>query len=159
MIVCGLGRVGYRAVLQLLDCRREVVAIELDPNCEFIPTLTGLGVPVVRGDARDPAVLARAGLKRAQGLIATIDDDLKNLEIALAARRIRPELPTVQRIFSRALDARIERTFGRNSAFSPAALAAPTFAAALLNSNVRYVLDLPAGLLGLPILPSAMAAR
>lgn len=148
IIVCGLGRVGYRAVLQLLDCRREVVAIEINPNCEFIPTLTGLGVPVVRGDARDPAVLARAGLKRAQGLIATIDDDLKNLEIALAARRIRPELPTVQRIFSRALDARIERTFGRNSAFSPAALAAPTLAAALLSSTVRYVLDLPAGLLG-----------
>lgn len=149
MIVCGLGRVGYRAVLQLLDCRREVVAIEPNPGCEFFPILYQLGVPVVRGDARDPAVLVRAGLRRAQGLIATIDDDLKNLEIALAARRIRPELPTVQRIFSRALDARIERSFGRNSAFSPAALAAPTFAAALLSSNVRYVLDLPAGLLGI----------
>lgn len=149
MIVCGLGRVGYRVVLQLLDCRREVVAIESDPGCEFLPILYQLGVPVVRGDARDPAVLARAGLRRAQGLIATIDDDLKNLEIALAARRIRPELPTVQRVFSRALDVRIERSFGRNSAFSPAALAAPTFAAALLSSNVRYVLDLPAGLLGI----------
>ncbi len=149
MIVCGLGRVGYRAVLQLLDCRREVVAIELNPSCEFLPTLYQLGVPVVQGDARDPVVLTRAGLRRAQGLIATIDDDLKNLEIALAARRIRPELPTVQRIFSRALDARIERSFGRNSAFSPAALAAPTFAAALLSSQVRYVLDLPAGLLGI----------
>ncbi len=148
MIVCGLGRVGYRTVLQLLDCRREVVVIEPNPNCEFIPILTGLGVPVVRGDARDPGVLARAGLQRAQGLIATIDDDLKNLEIALAARRMRPELPTVQRIFSRALDARIDRTFGRNSAFSPAALAAPTFAAALLSSQVRYVLDLPSGILG-----------
>ena len=149
MIVCGLGRVGYRVVLQLLDCRREVVAIEPDPSCEFLPILYQLGVPVVRGDARDPEVLVRAGLRRAQGLIATIDDDLKNLEIALAACRIRPELPTVQRVFSRALDVRIERSFGRNSAFSPAALAAPTFAAALLSSNVRYVLDLPAGLLGI----------
>ncbi|MGB9737390.1 MAG: potassium transporter TrkA [Chloroflexus aggregans] len=152
MIVCGLGRVGYRAVLQLLDCRREVVAIEANPACEFIPTLISLGVPVIYGDARDPAVLIRAGLRRAQGLIATIDDDLKNVEIALSARRIRPELPTVQRIFSRALDARIERTFGRNSAFSPAALAAPTFAAALMSTTVRYVLDLPAGLLGVAYL-------
>ncbi len=148
IIVCGLGRVGYRAVLQLLDCRREVVAVELSPDCEFTPILIGLGVPVVRGDARDPTVLLRAGLKRAQGLLATIDDDLKNLEIALAARRIRPELPTVQRIFNRALDARLERTFGRNAAFSPAALAAPTLAAALLSSNVRYVIDLPETLLG-----------
>jgi Trk K+ transport system NAD-binding subunit len=149
VIVCGVGRVGYRVMLQLLDAGHEVVAVEIDPASEFAATVTRLKVPLIVGDARDPDVLRSAGLSRARGLIAAINDDLKNIEIALTARRRAPELPTVMRIFNRELDVNLERRFGRNSAFSSSALAAPTFAAAAVSREIVHVLNLPEGLLGL----------
>ncbi|HMQ30265.1 MAG TPA: NAD-binding protein [Chloroflexaceae bacterium] len=147
VVVCGIGRVGYRVVLQLLDAGREVVAVDSDPASEFAPTIRALKVPLIVGDARDPEVLRSAGLARAHGLIAAISDDLRNVEVALAARRRRPELQTVLRIFNRELDRNLERSFGRNSAFSSSALAAPTFALAAVSREVVHVLSLPEGLL------------
>lgn len=149
VVVCGIGRVGYRTVLQLLDSGYEVVAIEIDWQSEFVPTLLRLKVPVIHGDARDPDVQAQAGMDRACGLIAAINDDLRNIEIALCARRRHPEFPTVLRIYNRDLDLNLERRFGRNTAFSSSALAAPTFAAAAMSRAIVNVIDLPEGLLGI----------
>lgn len=149
VVVCGIGRVGYRAVLQLLDSGYEVVAIEIDWQSEFVPTLLRLKVPVIHGDARDPDVQAQAGVARACGLVAAINDDLRNIEIALSARRHRPNFPTVLRIYNRDLDLNLERRFGRNTAFSSSALAAPTFAAAAVSRATINVIDLPEGMLGI----------
>ena len=149
VVVCGVGRVGYRVLLQLLDAGYEVVAVDIDGASEFAATVARLKVPFMVGDARDPDVLRAAGVARARGLIAAINDDLKNIEIALTARRRHPELPTVMRIFNRELDVNLERRFGRNSAFSSSALAAPTFAAAAVSREIVHVISLPEGLLGL----------
>lgn len=149
VIVCGVGRVGYRVTLQLLDAGYDVVAIDIDGTSEFVPTVLRLKVPMIVGDARDPDVLRNAGAQRARGLIAAINDDLKNIEIALAARRSYPRLPSVMRIFNRKLDRDLEQSFGRNSAFSSSALGAPTFAAAAVGREIVHVLSLPEGLLGL----------
>ncbi|NTU79121.1 MAG: potassium transporter TrkA [Chloroflexales bacterium] len=149
VVVCGIGRVGYRTVLQLLDVGHEVVAVDSDPSSEFAATIMALKVPFIVGDARDPDVLRSAGVARARGLVVAISDDLKNVEVALTARRRRPELQTVLRIFNRELDRNLERSFGRNSAFGAAALAAPTFAAAAVSREIVHVLSLPEGLLAL----------
>jgi Trk K+ transport system NAD-binding subunit len=149
VLVCGVGRVGYRAVLQLLDAGFEVVAVDIDGGSEFAATVARLKVPLIVGDARDPDLLRSAGAQRARGLIAAINDDLKNIEIALAARRSFPNLAPVMRIFNRKLDRDLEQSFGRNSAFSSSALAAPTFAAAAVGREIVHVLSLPEALLGL----------
>ncbi|MFV9503462.1 MAG: NAD-binding protein [Oscillochloridaceae bacterium umkhey_bin13] len=149
VIVCGMGRVGYRVVLQLLDAGYEVVAVDIDGTTEFAPIIRRLKVPLVVGDGRDPDVLGSAGVTRARSLIAVISEDLPNIEIALTARRRRPSLQTVVRIISPELDQNIEVSFGRNAAFSSSDLAAPTFAAATLSRSIVHVLDLPSGLLAL----------
>jgi Trk K+ transport system NAD-binding subunit len=147
-IVCGLGRVSYRVVLQLLEIGQDVVVIERDWNSEFVSTVIGLKVPVILGDSREPAILEQAGLSRARGLLTGINDDLLNVEIALAARRRRPDLQIVMRIFNQELDTTLEQSFGRNSAFSSSNIAAPTMAAAALSRGVIRVLSLRDGLLG-----------
>ncbi len=149
VVVCGIGHVGYRVVLQLLDAGREVVAIDSDPESEFASTIMALKVPLIVGDARDPEVLRSAGLARARGLIAAISDDLRNVEVALAARRRHPQLQTVLRIFNHELDRNLELSFGRNSAFSSSDLAAPTFAIAAVSRAIVHVLRLPEGLLAI----------
>jgi Trk K+ transport system NAD-binding subunit len=149
VVVCGLGRVSYRVVLQLLDAGYEVVAIEKDWESKFVPVMLRLKVPVIKGDARDPDILKQARTASARGFVATINDDLVNIEIALSARRIRSDLQVVMRIFNQELDVNLERSFGRNTAFSSSALAAPTLAAAAVSRSIAHVLPMSDGILGI----------
>ncbi len=150
VIICGLGRVSYRVVLQLLDAGEDVVVIEMDSTNDLIPILHSLNVPVIHGDARATKTLNHAGIERARGLISAVNNDLLNIEIGLAARRLRPDLRVVMRIFDERLDRRIEASnFGPNSAFSSSSISAPTLAAAAVSKGVRTVLPLKEGLIGI----------
>lgn len=149
IIVCGLGRVSYRVMIQLLETGHEVVVVEQDWNSEFVPETLKLNVPVVLGDARDPDVLRQAGIQHARGIIAGTSDDLINIEIALEARRRSAKVHVVLRIFNDELDTNLERSFGSNSAFSSSALAAPSLAVAAVSSNIAFVLPLSDVVLGI----------
>lgn len=139
VIICGIGRVGLRVVRQLLATGSDVVVIEKDWNSEFVARALELKVPVVLGDARELIILQQAGLQRAHAMIICIDEDLINVEVGLRARSLRPDLRIILRVFNDDLDRNLEETFGRNTVFSASALAAPTFAAAAVSRDVRYV--------------------
>src|SRR3954468_10208066 len=149
VIVCGLGRVSLRVVMQLLESGYEPVVIERDWESEFVERTLNLKVPVIKGDARELATLRQAGLARARAIVAAVDDDLTNIEIALTARSARPNLRVILRVFGEDLDQNLERGFGSNSAFSASALAAPTYVAASVSREVDYVLPLGDQLLGI----------
>lgn len=143
VVVCGLGSVTYRVIRELLEAGYDVVAIERDWNSEFLEATLALSVPVIHGDARSREVLRNAGITRARSVIAGLNDDLANVEIGLAARRLRPGIQVILRIFNDELDLNLEQTFGHNSVFSASALAAPTLAAAALGRSIAHVLPLP----------------
>lgn len=142
IIVCGLGKVGYRVVIQLRSVGQEVVVVQRTADAEFVPLIRGLGVPVVIGDARQTEVLLSAGLMRAHSVSIVTNDDLTNLDIALTCREQRPGVPIVMRVFNDALARKLSSAFNIKAAFSTSALAAPTFAAAAIDrdiSNAIYV--------------------
>src|SRR6185369_13915974 len=112
----GLGRVSLRVVTQLLESGYEPVVIERDWNSEFIERALNLKVPVIKGDAREATTLKQAGLSRARAIVTAINDDLTNIEIALTARGVRPELRVILRVFAEELDRNLERGFGPNTA-------------------------------------------
>jgi Trk K+ transport system NAD-binding subunit len=141
IIVCGLGKVGFRVVNQLhkLNPRPQIVVVRLGHDRpEFVQQISQLeGVADVIGDARDVEVLCRAGLDEAYSVAALTSDDLQNVQIALAARRYRPNIHIVLRTFSDVLAERLVEIFGIHTTYSTSALAAPTMAAAALVGNVR----------------------
>jgi Trk K+ transport system NAD-binding subunit len=150
IILCGLGRVSYRAMVQLLESGYDVVVVEKDWQSEFVQDVLALNVPVIHGDARNPQVLRQAGLWRARSLMTAISEDLLNIEIALVARRLRPGMHVVLRIFNERLDHNLENSkFGLNTAFSSSALAAPTLAAAAVSRGIRSALPLSDQMLGI----------
>lgn len=149
VIVCGLGRVGLRTVNQLIEAGYQPVVIERDWNSEYVERVINRRVPVVVGDAREPLSLRRAGLMRARAVVAAINDDLLNVEIALTARKLHPQIRLVLRVFNDELDRNLERSLGRNSAFSASALAASTYAAATVSREIDYVLHGAGGMLGI----------
>jgi Trk K+ transport system NAD-binding subunit len=148
VIVCGLGRVGIRVVTRLLEAGYEVVVIEQDFGSQFVVRSLALRVPVIAGDAREHSTLDQAGLARAHAVIAASNDDLLNIQIALAARQARPRLRVVLRAFSEQLDQQLVRIFGDDSTFSHSALSAPTIAAATISREITYAIPVGDAMLG-----------
>jgi voltage-gated potassium channel len=137
VIICGMGKVGYRVALELMKFNREVVAIEANPEGRFLEKTRVLGIPVIIADARRSENLLKAGVEKADAIIPCTDNELTNLDIALDAREINPNAKIVMRMFDPDLAQRVEKGFGIHTAFSVSALAAPTFAAASMRVNVR----------------------
>jgi TrkA-N domain len=98
VIVVGLGQVGLRLAFLLRDCGAAVVAIDDREDGENVGVAREAGLPVVIGRGGDPSLLRRLSLDRALSLAAVTDDDLENLSIAMSARSLREDLPTVLRV-------------------------------------------------------------
>jgi voltage-gated potassium channel len=161
VIICGMGRVGYRVALELLKFRREVVAVEADENCRFVEKALRLGIPVIIADARRQENLIKAGIELADAIIPCTNDELANLDIALDARELNPQIKVVMRMFDAELAARVEKGFGIHTAYSVSALAAPTIAAASMRVSVRssfYVGDRLLNISEVTVRPSSKIA-
>ena len=137
VIVCGLGKVGFRVALELLKMGRDVVGIEQNSDGRFVEQAEALGIPVLIADARRPETLTRAGVTRAEVIIPATENELTNLDIALDARELNPDIKVVMRMFDPDLARRIERGFGIHTAYSVSALAAPVFAAAAMRDDIK----------------------
>lgn len=115
-IVCGWGRMGQAAVEELRRAGRIVVVIEA--KHEKVHHLHALEVPVVQGDATSEATLRAAGVERARGLVACLNDDAHNVYTVLTARSLNPNLFIVARAGEEGAEARILRA-GANRAVNP----------------------------------------
>jgi voltage-gated potassium channel Kch len=85
-IVCGLGRRGAQLAQGLLANKFAVVAIDRCEANEHLTTCAAQGAIVLTGDATDVALLARAGISRADLIVIASESDRVNLEIALRAK-------------------------------------------------------------------------
>ena len=139
IVVCGLGQLGYRVIEHLRKQGRMVFAIEKEGHDDFIELAQALGSEILIADARLPTSLEQAQIADADSLIIATDDDLANLEIAINARAIRPDLRVVLRMFDPNLAAKMESAFDIHTVFSTTALAAPAFAMAALDPRKSVV--------------------
>jgi voltage-gated potassium channel len=138
IIVCGLGRIGYRVVEELLGWGEEVVGIEHDSEGPFVEKIFQMNVPVLIGDARQEEILEQAGVRHASAIVICTEDDLTNVDIALDARELSPEIKVVMRMFDARLAERVRSGFHIHTAFSTSALAAPVFAAAATRAQISH---------------------
>jgi Trk K+ transport system NAD-binding subunit len=137
VVVCGIGHVGYRTAEQLIEGHVECVGIEVAESA-FCKDLTARGVPIVVGDTRQPETLLAAGVRRARAIVVATDNDIVNIETALAARELAPGIRTVVRLFDQRLARKVERLVEIDAAFSTSELAAPVFAASALSQRVLH---------------------
>jgi voltage-gated potassium channel Kch len=70
----------------------------------------------------------------AAGLVLAADDDARNVDVALWARRLRPDLPLVVRLFDSTLSGYLSATVEGLTILSMSAVAAPVFAEATLRA-------------------------
>jgi voltage-gated potassium channel len=94
-IICGYGQVGRTVVDQLQRAGVPFVLVERDDG--LASELLKEGIPVIRGDAKRRDVLTQAGIERARGICALIDNDADNLYITITARALNPQTRIIMR--------------------------------------------------------------
>jgi len=136
VIVVGLGNVGTSVTGQLHDLGFDVVCVDNRPDAPGIAMARQLGLPVVIGDAFREETLREAGLDTCLALVAVTSLDVVNLETALSARALRDDLRIVLRLTDDDLAERLQTSTGNMVSRSVPYLAAPAFAAAMLEHQV-----------------------
>ncbi len=137
-IVCGLGRVGWQIVLRLRHEQHSFCTIEITDR--HLDELEAWGIPHQVADVTDEEVLRRAGIERAQGLVAAADSDAVNLLVVVSARSLAPQLNIVTRVEDPANEAKLLRV-GANRVLSPTVRAGQRMAQMLTRPTVVEYLD------------------
>lgn len=137
-IVCGWGRMGQAVVDELRRARRQVVTVE--KHVDKLRQLDAAGLLFVAGDATEEAVLRRAGVERARGLVACLNDDAHNVYTVLTARSLNPNLFIVARASEPGAEARLLRA-GADRVMNPYRLGGARLAHMLAKPGVVDFLD------------------
>jgi voltage-gated potassium channel len=133
VIVAGLGRVGRQATHELHEAGTRFVIV--DPGQAAVRAAEERGYLILHGDATEDAVLVRAGIHRARGLIVTTANDATNMYIVLSARVLNPALHIVTRAVDDASVTKLIRA-GANRAISPYAIGGHRLAHLILSPTV-----------------------
>jgi voltage-gated potassium channel len=133
IILAGLGRVGRQAAQELAEA--HVPFLVVDPAEVSVRQAEEHGWLCLQGDATDDAVLERAGVKRARGLIATTANDATNMYIVLSARVLNPTLHIVSRAVDETSVPKLTRA-GADRAISPSAIGGHRLAHLILSPTV-----------------------
>ncbi|NJN01507.1 MAG: potassium channel protein [Leptolyngbyaceae cyanobacterium RM1_1_2] len=128
IIVCGLGRTGYRIFSLLKQQGAQVVGIHYRP-------ISNADASIIVGDMRAATTLLAAGIREAHTLLLANSDDALNLAILTQARLLNPQIRIINRLFSTSLGDRLDSTLPHHVSMSVAALAAPLFAFAALGNR------------------------
>lgn len=142
-ILCGAGETGKHIIGEFLATQRPIVVVEKDSrHCQTLwDEKQSPYLYLQEGDATNDDVLLAAGVDRAYGLIACVDEDKDNLVITLSARQINPRL----RIISRCQDTKMIPKIvssGADSVISPNLIGGMRMASEMVRPTAVTFLDL-----------------
>ncbi len=136
-IVCGDTPLAYRLVDELMVRYNGRVTVILKTTMDnWAQQISQMpDVEVVLADRLDEEAFRRAGLATATALGLVDQDDVSNVDAALIAREINPDVRVVIRMSNRNLGRRISDLVSNCETLSAAAIAAPAFVAAALDER------------------------
>lgn len=138
-VVCGFGRMGRIVCKELAAKPVPFVVVERDP--ESLRLIEQEHYLCVDGDATEDAVLGRAGIERARGLVSALSRDEDNVYVTLSARQLKPDLLIVARAEDERSETKLLRA-GATRVVSPYVIGGARMAGALLRPTVLDVIDL-----------------
>jgi len=141
-LVCGLGSLGQHCVMALKEFALQEFEVSItaidrqEPQSwefEDLPNL--LATSLILGDCRRDSVLERAEIRQCRAILIVTSDDNVNIETAIAARRINPDIRLVVRSGKQNLNELLKQKLGNFVALEPTDLHAATFALAALGEE------------------------
>ncbi|HSB16245.1 MAG TPA: potassium channel protein [Bryobacteraceae bacterium] len=147
-IVCGFGRVGRNASLELNQSGAPFVVIDRNP--ERVESAIRAGMLAVQADSTRDQTLRDVGIVRARGLVAALATDADNLFVILSARNLNPMLNVAARVDEEEAEEKLRRA-GADIVFAPYSNAGYQLAQALLRPHVFRFLDFTSRSIGLDV--------
>lgn len=135
VVLCGLGKVAISTLEILHGLHVPVVIIAREVPSEWARRVERWAARVELDDDRDETALIEADLRSARALIIATDDDLANLETALDACELAPDVPVVVRLYDRQLAERVRRYLPVRAVLNAGDVAAGAFVAAVLGGD------------------------
>jgi Trk K+ transport system NAD-binding subunit len=136
-VVCGDNPLAYRLVDELVhQYDGHVTVILPDARANWAPKICDVpGVTVVESDRLDEHAFRRAELEHAAALAIVEQEDGANVDAALIAQELNPEIRIVMRMFNQRLGDRMATLLDNCAVISAAGIAAPAFVAAALDET------------------------
>jgi len=147
-VVAGLGRVGFVVAEELEQHGRDFVIIDCDE--EALGRARERGWAALKGNATEEETLVEAGIERAAGLIAALDNDASNVFVTLTARGLAPRALIVARATAPSAEAKLLRS-GADRVITPTEIGGRRMAAMITRPDVVDYLDVVAGGSGLDL--------
>ncbi len=145
-IVCGLGSLGQQSVINLKKFDYDPFEVHITAidqrkitNWEINDLAHQLATPPVIGDCRREEVLRAAGVANSRAILILTSNESTNVECAIAARRLNPDIQIILRSSRHSLNALLQKQLGKFVALDATELPAMTFALAGLGDDTVSV--------------------
>ena len=139
VIMCGLDGIGARIAEQLTRAGESIAVLSEFAGPTHAAIVQGRNSTVVDPVGGVAENLAAAGIDHAKAVICVTGDDLKNLEFALLARQLRPDVRVVTQLSNVAIGRAMRDGGGPGAVLDVAALAAPAIVEACLRREIHEV--------------------
>jgi Trk K+ transport system NAD-binding subunit len=142
-VVCGDNPLAYRLAVELRE-RYDGHVTAIVPPGQSVWTERISSIPmvdIVVTDRIDARAFERAHLSGADALALANQDDGGNIDAALVAQEIKPDIRIVLRMFNVSLAESMERMLDNCQVLSSAAIAAPAFVSAALDDHSTAKID------------------
>ncbi len=113
VIICGYGRNGKQAAIELREHNVPIVVVEQDPDIVQLLRETP-GMLYVEGDAADEEALKSAHLESARAMITTLPEDADNLFVVLTAKELNSSIKIISRASMENSDVKLKRAGATN---------------------------------------------
>ncbi len=145
IIICGLGRNGREAAMELERQNHAFVIIEADEKVidEFY-THHSESILIVLGDATQEDILEKANIRTAKGLVSSLATDAENVYITLTAREMNPELNIVARASQESTISKLKKA-GANEVIIPNVIGGRRMVNLITRPSMMEFIDLVTG--------------
>lgn len=138
-IVCGFGRVGRGAALEMQ--RSGVPFVVCDRNEDRVERAIKMGMLAVVADATRDESLRDLHIERAKGLVAALATDADNMFLILSAKTLNPLLNTAARANEEEAEQKLKRA-GADRVLAPYYLTGHRLAQSILKPHVQEFFDI-----------------
>ena len=152
-IICGFGRVGQGAAMELRQAGLAFVVVDRDPD--KVETAARADMLALTADSTRDQTLLDAGVARARGLVAALGTDSDNLFVILSAKTLNPTLKVAARAGEEEAEEKLRRA-GADTVFAPYTHAGHRLAQALIRPHVTRFLDFTTKDMGLDVVIEQM---
>ncbi|MGD0500350.1 MAG: NAD-binding protein [Bryobacteraceae bacterium] len=147
-IICGYGRVGRGAAIELKHAGAPFVVVDSQP--ERVELATHDGILAVAADSTRDETLRRAGIESARGLVAALATDADNLFVLLSAKGLNPRIFVAVRAAEEGAEDKMRRA-GADAVFAPYAMTGHRLAQSLLRPHVVQFLNFTTSDIGMDV--------